>query len=134
LIDHRVSATDLAPEHQEIPMWAHFTNNSQTVSSFAVEWNGGQTNRTGQISETESASLDLSAYAAILPLGTSCWARAYPVLAPNHDSRDNFNVQTSGTASYEMVGGPGDLEFRYHGISSEESSDAESAAPAAAGS
>jgi hypothetical protein len=95
-------------------MFVNFANNAHCVSSFAVEWNGGESDRTKEIGEGETATIDLSKY--VLADGTPCWARAYIVLGPNHDSGDNFDKQDTGTAYYELKGSAAFPRFAFHGI------------------
>ena len=66
-----------------------FINTCGANSSFAVEWDGGESQRTAVLQIDQQASIDTSNTNA--PAGVSCWARAYVQGGPNHDSGDNFN-------------------------------------------
>lgn len=97
-------------------MYVNFKNSGEFVSSFAVEWDGGESDRTKEVAKGQTATIDLSKYT--LADETSCWARAYIVAGPNHDSEDNFNYdKESGlTAYYELYGSAVRPRFRFNGI------------------
>jgi hypothetical protein len=84
-------------------MIVEFSNQCfDTLSSFAVEWDGGETARTEIIGNT-TATIDLSTYN--IPDGKSCWARAYVQLGPNHDSGSNFTYHPNGNSvTYTLTG------------------------------
>ena len=94
-----------------------FQNHSGADSSFAVEWNGGQTGRTPVISAGQSTTLDMSSDSYSTPDGTSCWARAYVQAGPNHDSGDNFTYRTNstGVVVYTLTGGVDNPSFSMTG-------------------
>ncbi|MDX6696963.1 MAG: hypothetical protein QOE65_360 [Solirubrobacteraceae bacterium] len=98
-------------------MYVNFKNSAHCVSSFALEWNGGETDRTKEVKEGDTATIDLSNYAKLAD-GTSCWARAYVVAGTNHDSEDNFNydLHSQLTAYYELVGSAAHPRFKFNGI------------------
>jgi hypothetical protein len=80
-----------------------FNNNGGFDTSFSVQWNGGQTDRTPVITAGTSTTIDMSKYN--VPNGASCWARAYIVAGPNHDSGDNFNYNPNGSqVTYSIDG------------------------------
>jgi hypothetical protein len=108
-------------------MVVRFTNELM-ASAFAVEWDGGETDRTPVEGPGGTAEMDLDKYT--IPPGTSCWARAYVVAGPNHDSGDNFNYAPGpGPVPHYLLGGSeGSPSFSLSWDPSEES---ETAAPAA---
>ena len=85
-----------------------FINNAAADSSFAVEWNGGESGRTVVLAANGSATIDMGNTSA--PSGTSCWARAYVQGGPNHDSGQNFNVG-SDDVTYRLTGGVDNVSF-----------------------
>ncbi|UOQ73037.1 hypothetical protein [Hymenobacter cellulosilyticus] len=89
-----------------------FVNNCVADSSFSIQWNGGQSNRTAVIQYGQSVSIDTST--VNIPNGTSCWARAYVQTGPNHDSSDNFTFPTN-EVTYTLTGGVDDPEFSCSG-------------------
>jgi hypothetical protein len=93
-------------------MRVRFTNQGEFVTSFAVEWNGGETDRTPEQAGGTTATIDLDKY-QIAP-GTSCWARAYIVAGVNHDSQDNFNYNPGPQAipHYTIYGGASTPHFQ----------------------
>ncbi len=97
-------------------MYVRFANQGEFVTSFAVVWPGGGTDRTKVIPKYEETTIDLSIYK--LPDGTGCWARAYITLGPNHDSEDGFtyNEQSQQTALYELYGTVFAPRFQYNGL------------------
>src|SRR5215475_5102658 len=66
-----------------------FYNNGAFSCSFSIQWNGGQTDRTGTVLANQSTRLDMTAYR--LGDNTSCWARVYVYGGKTHDSGRNFN-------------------------------------------
>jgi hypothetical protein len=78
-----------------------FTNHGEFVCRFNIQWDGGETDRTEELSAGQSAFVDLKPYHKQIIHGTSCWARAFIVLGPNHDSGRNFTF------------GPGDVPVEY---------------------
>lgn len=88
-----------------MPNQVTFHNGGAFSTSFSVQWNGGQTGRTGVIASGDTITVDLTAIR--IPANESCWARAYIIGGPNHDSGDNFNYSASdgSTAIYTITGG-----------------------------
>ncbi len=88
-----------------MPNQVAFHNGGAFSTSFSVQWNGGQTGRTNVVASGDTINLDLTAIA--IPENTSCWARAYIIGGPNHDSGDNFNYSSTddSTAIYTITGG-----------------------------
>lgn len=82
-----------------------FHDNGGFCTSFSIQWNGGQTGRTGIVCLGQTVAMDLTRLN--IPDGTSCWARAYIQGGPNHDSGDNFIFTRSdtSTAVYTISGG-----------------------------
>ena len=74
----------------QVAFTVQFTNNGAFVCSFNIQWDGGETDRTEELQAGQSAFMDLRPYHKQIVHGTSCWARAYIVLGPNHDSGRNF--------------------------------------------
>jgi hypothetical protein len=73
-------------------MWVRFQNAGTYEASYAVDWVGGQTDRTrvvprGLPGSYHTASIDLSAYANV---GSPCRAIAYIVAGPNWPSGATF--------------------------------------------
>ena len=88
-----LSVTATGPSHQlGLLMIVTFVNDCDyAVSSFSVQWNGGESDRTRLLTPNgDSAFIDMSQTKA--PTGESCWARAYVQMGPNHDSSQNFTV------------------------------------------
>ena len=84
-------------------MYITFNNQSATVASFSIQWNGGETLRSGELATGQSYTFN----GALLniPLGTSCWGRAYIEAGPNHDSGDNFIfTNDESTVTYTLTG------------------------------
>ena len=78
-----------------------FINSCAADSSFAVEWEGGESGRTSVLMAGQSTSVDTSKTTA--PAGISCWARAYLQGGGNHDSGDNFN-NGDPNVTYDLTG------------------------------
>ena len=85
-----------------------FVNSAAADSSFSVQWNGGESNRTPVLMSGQNAYIDMANTSA--PEGTSCWARAYVQGGPNHDSGSNFNVGSSNV-TYILTGTVDDVSF-----------------------
>ena len=84
-------------------MIVNFTNDAMVQSSFSIQWNGGETDRTAVTSKGDTGSIDTSLYN--IPNNASCWARAYVIAGPNHDSGGNFTFQPDGaTVTYILTG------------------------------
>jgi hypothetical protein len=82
-----------------------FYNNGGFACSFSVQWDGGQTDRTGTVLANQSSGIDMTNY--VIPENTSCWARAYINGGRNHDSGRNFNFVRANkdTVEYTITGG-----------------------------
>ncbi|RON06247.1 hypothetical protein [Pseudomonas brassicacearum] len=87
-----------------MPYLVEFHNRAGFASSFSVQWDGGETNRTNVITAGGVEKINLRTCG--VPEGTSCWARAYVQGGPNHDSGDNFDYREgdSSIASYSITG------------------------------
>ncbi|MGH8510997.1 MAG: hypothetical protein ACREU9_03585 [Gammaproteobacteria bacterium] len=57
----------------------------------------------------ESNTIDLNDQN--VPKGASCWAKAHPVGANNHESGDNFDYGGVSAAQYTLTGGALNLSF-----------------------
>lgn len=91
-------------------------NDSGFSASFSGQWEGGETDRTMVVGGEVGAAayIDLTKYS--IPLGTSCWVRAYVQEGPNHDSGDNFTYNANGmTAVYRITGSTLNPSFNYLG-------------------
>lgn len=86
-----------------------FVNSMAADASFSVQWDGGQSPRTGVLMAGQNASIDMAGISA--PAGTSCWARAYVQGGPNHDSGDNFS-QGGNNVTYILTGGVDNPSFQ----------------------
>jgi hypothetical protein len=95
-------------------MTVYFHNNGAFSCSFAVRWNGGESNRTGPINGGDSAQIDL--YPNNPPVGTSCWAIAYINGGPDHASGDNFGAGNSNV-TYNISGSASNPSFSCEGCS-----------------
>jgi hypothetical protein len=95
-------------------MVVNFTNHGGFVASFSIQWNGGESGRTGPTDVQETVSIDTSSLN--IPDGESCWARAYINAGPNHDSGDNFTFhQNGGLVTYTISGTTFDPSFSCDG-------------------
>ncbi|MEO6215414.1 MAG: hypothetical protein ABIO86_05250 [Sphingomonas sp.] len=74
----------------QIAYGVQFTNHGEFVCRFNIQWDGGETDRTDELSAGQSVFVDLQPYHKQIHRGTSCYARAFIVLGPNHDSGRNF--------------------------------------------
>jgi len=87
-----------------------FHNTAGFNCTFNVQWNGGESPRTSETSNGETACMDISTLS--IPDGTSCWARAFIDAGPNHDSGGNFNYSVNGgSATYSISGATIDPSF-----------------------
>jgi len=82
-----------------------FYNNGAFSCSFSIQWNGGESGRTGTVLANQSTRLDLTRYN--LGDATSCWARVYVYGGITHDSGRNFNFMRGdpNTVEYTITGG-----------------------------
>lgn len=95
-------------------MLVKFIQNGGFVSDFSIQWNGGESGRTGFLSEGQSATVDTENLK--IPDGESCWARAYIVAGPNHDSGDNFTFhEGAGNVTYTLAGSTSNPSFSCFG-------------------
>jgi hypothetical protein len=78
-------------------MIVHFNNDGSFECCFSVQWDGGQTDRTSEVGMGNSGGgVDVDLSNAGIPDGTNCWARAYIIDGPNHDSADSFTYHANG--------------------------------------
>lgn len=95
-------------------MTINFENHAEVVTSFSIQWNGGETGRTGEVSAGMSSSIDTSSFN--IPDGASCWARAFIEAGPNHDSGDNFTFHAEADeVTYKLWGGTYNPSFTCSG-------------------
>jgi hypothetical protein len=81
----------------------HFFNNGGFVCNFSVQWDGGESLRTPELSNQQSAEIDLTTLTNLKP-NTVCWVRAYIVAGVNHDSGRNFTYDSNTTVEYTLSG------------------------------
>jgi hypothetical protein len=81
-----------------------FINSGAFICAFSVQWDGGESQRTPELQNGQSFTLDLTKNK--IPENKSCWARAYIVAGPNHDSGRNFNYvgKNRNTIEYTITG------------------------------
>lgn len=79
-----------------------FYNNGGFECNFSVQWDGGETNRTSETYNLQSATIDLNQVTNI-PEGASCCARAYIAAGVNHNSGRNFTYSKSSTDTVEYT-------------------------------
>ena len=88
-------------------MTVHFNNNGAFECQFSVQWDGGETSRSSMVGMgNPNGGTDISMPGnGNPPDGTSCFARAYIVDGPNHDSRDAFIYHAdAATVTYSVSG------------------------------
>ncbi|MGI4870669.1 MAG: hypothetical protein ACRYFX_05755 [Janthinobacterium lividum] len=75
-------------------MTVHFQNEGGFTASFSIQWAGGETSKTAEISIRHSISLEHQLNA--IPVNATCRARAHILVGSTHTSEDTFIYTPDG--------------------------------------